>query len=323
MAPVSISRKALRSTVFNFYQIHKDKGKKYTIKHFEGQYDRKYLYQLLKAFDERGTDERKKGSGRKKKLSKTEVKKLVKDVNHKTGCSQRKLARKFKVSLSTINKYLKSEKVIYKKRKRAPKQSEDQKKRAKSRLSKLCRGVFKATGDAIIIMDDESYFTLDGAGMPGNSGYYTTDMNETPCDVKHRTESKFPEKVMIWNVISEKGCGQLYVSPKRQSMNKEHYIKNCLPRVEKFKKKYYNAREQKKVWFWPDLATCHYANDSLAAMTAIDLQYITKDINPPNCPQIRPIEHYWSILKQKVYENNWSAKKCDQLIRRIKSCEKN
>ena len=52
-------------------------------------------------------------------------------------------------------------------------------------------------------LDDESYFTLDGAGMPGNSGYYTTDKNETLCDVKHRTESKFPEKVMIWNVISE------------------------------------------------------------------------------------------------------------------------
>ena len=105
-------------------------------------------------------------------------------------------------------------------------------------------------------------------------------------------------------------------------MNKEHYIKNCLPRVEKFKKKYYNAREQKKVWFWPDLATCHYANDSLAAMTALDLQYITKDINPPNCPMIRPIEFYWSILKQKVYENNWTAKNRDQLIKRIKSCEK-
>ena len=36
----------------------------------------------------------------------------------------------------------------------------------------------------------------------------------------------------------------------------------------------------------------------------------------------RPIEVYWAILKQKVYENNWSAKNRDQLIRKIKSCEK-
>ena len=51
-------------------------------------------------------------------------------------------------------------------------------------------------------------------------------------------------------------------------------------------------------------------------------QYITKDVNPPNAPMICPIEMYWSILKQKVYENNWSAENCDQLIRKIKSCAK-
>ena len=43
-------------------------------------------------------------------------------------------------------------------------------------------------------------------------------------------------------------------------------------------------------------------------MIAQDIQYVMKDINPPNAPQIRPIENYWSIFKQKVYENNWSAK---------------
>ena len=53
-------------------------------------------------------------------------------------------------------------------------------------------------------------------------------------------------------------------------------------------------------------------------MTALDLQYITKELNPPNAPQIRPIENYWSALKQKVYENNWSAKNRQQLVRRIK-----
>ena len=57
----------------------------------------------------------------------------------------------------------KQEKNDYCKRKRAPKQSEDQKKRAKSRLSKLCRGVFKATG-AIIIMDDRAVARSENFG---------------------------------------------------------------------------------------------------------------------------------------------------------------
>ena len=48
------------------------------------------------------------------------------------------------------------------------------------------------------------------------------------------------------------------------------------------------------------------------------LPFVAKDQNPPNAPQIRPIEAFWAILKMKVYEGNWSAKNRDQLIRRIK-----
>ena len=123
-------------------------------------------------------------------------------------------------------------------------------------------------------------------------------------------------------VISYRGLGEIFVSPKGQCMNRHIYIKECLPRVKKFEKKFYKAREKKDIWFWPDLASAHYAKDTIAEMTAIDLQYITKELNPPNAPQIRPIENYWSALRQKVYENNWSAKNRKQLITRIKYCAK-
>ena len=49
-----------------------------------------------------------------------------------------------------------------------------------------------------IVMDVESYFTLSGAGMPGNRGYYTSDPSKTPDEIKFRQEEKFPTKVMIW-----------------------------------------------------------------------------------------------------------------------------
>ena len=39
---------------------------------------------------------------------------------------------------------------------------------------------------------------------------------------------------------------------------------------------------------------------------------------PLNAPQIRPIEQYWGILKQKVHQINWSAQSREQLIARIK-----
>lgn len=53
-----------------------------------------------------------------------------------------------------------------------------------------------------------------------------------------------------------------------------------------------------------------------------DINYVAKDDNPPNCPEVRPIENYFSILKQRVYAENWSAENRDQLIRRIKKCTK-
>ena len=55
-------------------------------------------------------------------------------------------------------------------------------------------------------------------------------------------------------------------------------------------------------------------------MKALNLNYVAKEVNPPNAPQIRPIEQYWSILKQKTYENNWTAPGTDALAKIIKKC---
>ena len=38
-----------------------------------------------------------------------------------------------------------------------------------------------------------------------------------------------------------------------------------------------------------------------------------------NVPQARPIENFWAILVQKVYEGGWEATSEEQLIRRIKA----
>ena len=51
-----------------------------------------------------------------------------------------------------------------------------------------------------------------------------------------------------------------------------------------------------------------------------NLTFVPKLHNPPSAPQIRPIEAFWSILKQKIYIGNWSAKDRHQLICRIKKC---
>ena len=52
------------------------------------------------------------------------------------------------------------------------------------------------------------------------------------------------------------------------------------------------------------------------------INHVDKVDNPANLPECRPIEDFWSILKGKVYENNWIAKDILTLERRIKKCLK-
>jgi hypothetical protein len=50
-----------------------------------------------------------------------------------------------------------------------------------------------------------------------------------------------------------------------------------------------------------------------------NVNFVPKNLNPPNVPQARPIENFWGCLAQKVYEGDWGAKTEQQLIYRIES----
>ena len=51
----------------------------------------------------------------------------------------------------------------------------------------------------------------------------------------------------------------------------------------------------------PDLASCHYANETQDLFNKLEIPFIPRGSNPPNSPQLRPIERFWGILKAKVY----------------------
>ena len=38
-----------------------------------------------------------------------------------------------------------------------------------------------------------------------------------------------------------------------------------------------------------------------------NINHVDKFDKPKHLPEARPIEDFWSILKGKVYENNWKA----------------
>ena len=313
---------SLKQSIAHFYGLHQNLGKSYTYHHFkECGMSKRTIYRLLEAFDQNGEVKRRPGSGRRHSLSTEDQDELVNLTNDRSGVSQRKLAHKFKVSQKTICNTLKQHGVLYRKRIRAPKSTPAQEKRQRERLNRLAKGDFKPSDPREIVIDDESYFSLTGSGYPGNSGFYSKNPKEAPSKVRLLEESKFPARVLVWCAISLRGISDLYICKDKETVNGQVYREKCLPLLLKFIDENYTSREQ--VIFWPDLATAHYAEETQDFLMEHDVWFLQKEDNPPNAPQIRPIEKFWAILKRKVYENNWEADNKGQLVERIKEVAAN
>ena len=48
--------------------------------------------------------------------------------------------------------------------------------------------------------------------------------------------------------------------------------------------------------FWPDLASSHYAKNTVALLRDRNINFVRTQDNPPNVPQLRPIEKFRGIL---------------------------
>lgn len=76
----------------------------------------------------------------------------------------------------------------------------------------------------------------------------------------------------------------------------EIYIKECL------EKRLKPVLRQHKVstYFWPDLASCHYSKLPMEGYSANNVLLVPRGVNPPNCPELRPIERYWTLVKREI-----------------------
>jgi hypothetical protein len=77
-----------------------------------------------------------------------------------------------------------------------------------------------------------------------------------------------------------------------------------------FIKKYHSDGNYK---FLPDQLGAHYSGIVVNHLVKEKINFIEKIENPANIPEVRAIEDFWSILKEKVYENNWNAENLAQL----------
>jgi len=275
-------------------------------------------YSVLKNYDENGTVERSHGSGRPAvKMQERSVQKLVNDTLSEKTYSQRDLSNKYNISQPYVNKILSGNDVHAFKKQKIPFSSEKQKETQKIRVGRLYREFF-AGGNPEVVMDDESYFTLSNDRLPQNSYYYAHARGDAPDHVKFSEQKKFELKIMIWIAISSRGVSSPYIIPSNVGVNKELYSHHCITkRLLPFIEEYHSDGHY---IFWPDLASSHYAVHTLATFNSLGINFVSKDMNPPAVPHLRPIEDYWALLKAEVYKRNWKAENLEQLKNRIKYC---
>jgi transposase len=314
----SINENTLREIIGNFYRENINSGKSYTVHHFlKMGINRKTIYNIINRIDSKLSLKRKSGSGKKPKIIDNKInKKLIKYTVGKVSKSYRNLGRICGIDGKTAKKRINELGIKKKKRKKVPKSTESQKIKQKRRLNKLRLGILRATGTVKVIVDDESYFNVNGTNNSQSDSYFTDSITETPENIKYRATEKFPSKVLVWLAISEKGCSQPYIVDSGLGINRFIYIKECIQKhLTKFINKFHSDDDY---LFWPDLASSHYAKDTLAAYERLGIKYLDKELNPPNSPQVRPIESFWSILKRRVYSDGWVANSIQKLHVKIR-----
>jgi hypothetical protein len=100
------------------------------------------------------------------------------------------LGKKYNLGGHTIKKVLIDSGLKLKKRKKCPKSDEKQKLRENKCLNKLVKNFLKSSNVLNVILDDESYFTVDGSfggdGCYENGFYFQYEGLEVPENVKFK-----------------------------------------------------------------------------------------------------------------------------------------
>lgn len=249
---------------------------------------------VLNRYNERLTIDRKKKSGQNgSPYSVKDHKRVVQAFKRNPNSSVRDVAKKLHLSKTFVQDAKKREGLHTYKVQKAPNRDERQNTVGKSRARKLYTQML--TKPHCLVMDDETYVKADFRQLPGLQFFTAHHKFDVPENVRKQKMSKFAKKYMIWQAICS--CGKRstpFVTT--GTVNGQVYQKECLQKRLLPLLRSHNG----PTIFWPDLASCHYSKDVLEWYKAKEVNFVPKDLNPPNAPELRPIEKYWAIMKQAL-----------------------
>lgn len=289
-----VREKILHKSVQNPSMSHHDISKSLGI-------PRSTVSSVLKRFRDTLTVDRKPGSGGKRndnfKLQRNAVLRMIK---RNPNLSIRDVAKKVKMSYSFVQKVkkaagYKSFKII-----KTPNRNEKQETSAKSRARKLYERML--TKFDCVVMDDETNVKADFKQLPGLEFYTALQRGKVDDYFKAKKLSKFAKKYMVWQAICSCGLkSKIFITT--GTINQQVYVEECLKkRLLPFIQKHTCS-----VLFWPDLASCHYGKVAQEWYAENHVNIVPKDCNPPNTPELRPIERYWAIVKRNLGKSKGNA----------------
>jgi len=246
----------------------------------------KSVSNILKKFEENLGLDRKVGSGRKSGYADSgKAKKVVTLLGKNPNLSERKLARKVGCSKALVGKIKSKEGLKTYKVQKIPDRNATKNLDAKNRAKKLREDFFQ--NFRCCIMDDETYVLSKFSQLPGQGFYVAKERGGVEEQFRVQHKSKFPKRFMVWQAICS--CGLRSASFVTQGMiNGEIYVKECLQK----RLRPLILKHEVSTFFWPDLASCHYSKAAMEWFSSNGVTLVPKEVNPPNCPELRPIKKY-------------------------------
>lgn len=250
---------------------------------------------VIKRYKETLSVERKPGSGRKKGfVDKKLANKILRSLKVHPELSDNDRAKKYHTSRSTVIRIRQANNYKSYRARKYPNRTDKQNITIKKRLRKLYDEILTKHGGCVI-MDDETYVKLDFNQLPGQKFYTSLRRGNVPPKYKYIYMDKFAKKLMIWQAICS--CGrksEVFITS--ETMTRQVYIAECLEK----RLLHFIQSHRTPIIFWPDLASCHYSKVTTEWLNHHGIQFVPKSHNPPNCPQFRPIEKFWAIVKRKL-----------------------
>lgn len=278
----------------------------------------KTVFNVLKRFRESLCVLRKPGSGRKAGPVNKRLAKLVKlSLRSNPGLSLRERANHYNVSTFYIRKLRNTMKMKSFRMIKAPNRSDKQESTARKRARKLY-DTWMTKKKGCCIMDDETYVKADFRQLAGRNFYVSTIRGNVPKKFKYIFCDKFAKKFLVWQAICTCGMrSDVFITS--LNLNQDIYMKECLEkRVLPMIRKHGG-----RAWFWPDLASCHYSKKVMDWYEQHRVDIVPKKLNPPNCPELRPIERYWAIMKRWLKRTKGCIQTTNQLRLKWRLQEKN